>query len=506
MSAGENSQTLDALIVHEMDTVAVALKNLSAGSTVHTRGQAIILCDDISQGHKFAYAAHIHGDNVIKFGCPIGRATQNIEVGEHVHTHNLKTGLSGVETYAYTHQSHQSHAHETTPNLQKTFQGYRRASGAVGTRNEIWVIASVGCVANVCQKLARASHEKRGADVDGIFAITHPYGCSQLGEDHLATRRILAALAGNPNVGGVLFVGLGCETNQIKALLENAPNLDMERVKFIISQDEDDEFAAGMKAISALVELAKNDSRETCDLSDLVVGLKCGGSDGLSGLTANPLVGDIADIVTGAGGSAVLSEIPEMFGAEQGLMNRSVSQPVFEAFANCVNDFKQYFIDHNQPIYENPSPGNKDGGITTLEEKSLGAVQKGGACPVVDVLSYGESIRTKGLSVLEAPGNDAVSSTALAASGANLILFTTGRGTPLGFPVPTLKIATNSALATRKTNWIDFDAGPLAIGTSRQDMRERLLDCVLKIASGTCAKNEENDERSIAIWKRGVTL
>jgi altronate hydrolase len=342
--------------------------------------------------------------------------------------------------------------------------------------------------------------------VDGVHAFTHPFGCSQLGDDLDSTRRIIAALASHPNAGGVLILGLGCENNQLKALLESAPGIDRERLRSFTTQGVGDEIEEGLEAVRELVEIAEKDRRVECPLSDLVLGLKCGGSDGFSGITANPLVGMMADRVAAAGGTPVLTEIPEIFGAERLLMQRAADRQVFDDVVSVVNDFKKYFIDHGQPIYENPSPGNVAGGITTLEEKSLGAVQKGGHAPLTQVIRYGDQVREKGLALLEAPGADGVSSTALVAAGATVLLFTTGRGTPLGFPAPTLKIASNSDLATRKPNWIDFDAGAVLTGTSMEKAADDLLDLIVATASGKETRAEKNGEREIAIWKNGVTL
>ncbi len=383
-----------------------------------------------------------------------------------------------------------------------SFLGYRRADGRVGTRNEIWVIPTVGCVARTAQKIAERAAIAHAGKVDGIHAFTHPFGCSQLGDDLAGTRAILAALASHPNAGGVLIVGLGCESNQMKVLLEGVeqPNL-----RTLGAQLAGDEVAEGLALVAELVKIAAQAERTHAPLSDLVLGVKCGGSDGFSGLTANPLVGRMSDAVTEAGGTAILTEIPEIFGAEQMLMARASNQAVFGGIVELVNGFKRYFTDHGEPVSENPSPGNIAGGITTLEEKSLGAVQKAGHAIVTDVIGYGARVRTRGLTLLEAPGNDAVSSTALAAAGATAILFTTGRGTPLGFPVPTIKIASNSDLAIRKPGWIDFDAGQV-LEDGMDPAAAALLDTVCEIASGRETAAERNGEREIAIWKRGVTL
>ena len=391
--------------------------------------------------------------------------------------------------------------------LPTTFMGYRRHNGRVGTRNEIWILCTVGCVSRTAERIASIGTARFDGRVDGVHAFTHPFGCSQLGDDLSRTRRVLASLAMHPNAGGVLVIGLGCESNQLDRLLSEAKDLDMARVRAFSAQAADDEVEEGIRALEELVVIVEHDKREPCPLSELTVGVKCGGSDGFSGITANPLVGHVADCVSSAGGTPILTEIPEIFGAEHLLMERATDEHVFRDIVTLVNDFKRYFLDNGQPIYENPSPGNIAGGITTLEEKSLGAVQKGGHAPVSEVLRYGERASRPGLALLEAPGNDAVSSTALVAAGATVLLFTTGRGTPLGFPVPTLKISSNSALAQKKPHWIDFDAGVVLGGAqSMRQAGDELMRLVIDTASGKPARNEENGEREISIWKSGVTL
>lgn len=497
-----DTRPVRAIRVNAADTVAVTLSDLEKGENIDVTGRSIRIAEPIPAFHKFALEPVAVGDCVIRFGQPIGEATRAISVGQHVHSHNLKTRLSGTLDYVY--EQIPVPAMQAAPDA--TFRGYRRADGRVGTRNEIWVIATVGCVANVCDQIVRRSERQLDDEVDGVVAITHPFGCSQLGDDLVGTRDILAGLARHPNAGGIVLVALGCESNQVDDLLAASGHIDRSRVRIVRSQAEADEIEAGVEAVMELVETASADRRETCDLSDLVIGLKCGGSDAMSGLTANPLLGRVTDDVTAVGGSAVLTEIPEVFGAEHLLMARAANEDVFRRTVDLVNGFKDYFLDHRQPVFENPSPGNKAGGITTLEEKSLGAVQKAGSATLTDVIRYGERVRKPGLTLLEAPGNDAVSCTALAAAGCNLILFTTGRGTPLGFPVPTVKVASNSALAARKPGWIDFNAGQLIDGTDADATKKRFLQELATIASGKQAGNELNGERSIAIWKRGVTL
>lgn len=487
----------DALRIHPVDTVATALRDLSPGDPA----LGVVARDAVPRGHKLALIGHAPGDPVLKFGFPIGRATAPIAPGDHVHVHNVATALAGEARY----RDGGRRAAGAGAGVGRRWQGYARADGSAGTRNEIWVLPTVGCVARTAQKIAARAGGLLPAGVDGVHALTHPFGCSQLGDDLDGTRALLAALAQHPNAAGVLLVGLGCESNQLAALIELLPAEMRGRVRSVAAQMASDEVGEGVAAVLELAEQAAPARRTELGLDRLVLGLKCGGSDGLSGLTANPLVGRMADAVTDAGGSAILTEIPEIFGAEHLLMARAADAQVFDAVGALVNRFKRYFLDHGEPVSENPSPGNIAGGITTLEEKSLGAVQKGGQAVVTDVIDYGARVRRPGLTLLEAPGNDAVSSTALSAAGAGLILFTTGRGTPLGFPAPTVKIASNSDLATRKPGWIDFDAG-MVLDAGMDAAADALLDRIVAIASGEPTAAERNDEREIAIWKRGVTL
>ena len=486
--------TLSLFQIDPSDSVATALRDLEAGETA----LGITLTEPVAKGHKVAVKPVAAGEPVLKFGFPIGRASRDIAPGEHVHTHNVATALEASGSYAY----HPTPAPEQARSA-VTFEGYRRADGRVGTRNEIWILPTVGCVARTAQKIAEKAAIKHAGKVDGIHAFAHPFGCSQLGDDLNGTRQMLAGLASHPNAGGVLILGLGCESNQTKNLLPDiAPSAT---IRTLGAQMAGDEIEEGLALIDELVAIASRAERTQVPLSELVLGVKCGGSDGFSGLTANPLVGKMSDAVTAAGGTAILTEIPEIFGAEQLLMERASDEGVFSGIVALVNDFKAYFTRHGEPVSENPSPGNIAGGITTLEEKSLGAVQKGGHATVTDVLHYGERVRARGLTLLEAPGNDAVSSTALAAAGATAILFTTGRGTPLGFPVPTIKIASNSDLAARKPGWIDFDAGQV-LDDGMESAADALLARIAEIASGKETAAERNGEREIAIWKRGVTL
>lgn len=486
-----------ALRIHPSDSVAVALRPLAIGDQfAGVRATAAI-----PQGHKLALIDLPAGSIVTKYGQPIGRATVAIAAGDHVHSHNLATALTGELAYRPGQGAQSPAQGGDLP----SWHGYVRPDGRAATRNEIWILPSVGCVGITAEEVARSARMRHAGRVDGIHAFSHPHGCSQLGDDLAGTRALLAGLATNPNAGGVLLLGLGCESNQLDALLEAVPPEARAKVRLLSSQSAGDEMAAAAELIDELVEQAAEARRVELPFSALTIGLKCGGSDGFSGLTANPLLGRLADGLCAAGGRAILTEIPEIFGAEQALLDRAISAEVFSTAAGLVNRFKRYYLDQGLPVSENPSPGNLAGGITTLEEKSLGAVQKGGNAPLVDVIDYGGQVRKAGLTLLEAPGNDAISSSALAAAGATLVLFTTGRGTPLGFPVPTVKIASNQALAKAKPHWIDFDAS-LALRDGLAAADQAFAACLAALASGEPTAAERAGQRAIAVWKRGVTL
>ncbi|MBB6637287.1 UxaA family hydrolase [Cohnella thailandensis] len=487
------------------DQVIIALRPYGAGETVTLEsGDTVTLESAVPKGHKILTASVAQGSDVFKFGYSIGKAKEDLKPGAWVHTHNLSTGLGGILEYEYEPAVPEK---KEAPAEVPVFQGYVRDNGDVGIRNEIWIINTVGCINKTCEILANRGRSLAGSRVDGVHHFAHPFGCSQLGDDLKHTQKLLASLVNHPNAAGVLVVGLGCENNQIDSFKQAIGEYDPRRVKFMKSQEEDDELEKGLELIGELVEYAETFERRPVPVSKLRIGLKCGGSDGLSGITANPLVGSISDRLIGFGGTAVLTEVPEMFGAETILMNRAENEEVFGRIVDLINDFKRYFIRHDQEIYENPSPGNKDGGITTLEEKSLGCTQKGGHAIVTDVLPYGERVKKPGLNLLEAPGNDLVSVTALSASGAHIVLFTTGRGTPFGGPVPTVKLSTNSELAARKKNWIDYNAGQLLEGKTMAELTDELWDYLLELASGDRrTHNETNGFREIAIFKDGVIL
>jgi len=492
--------------IHSTDNVWIALENLGKGQSVDLGEHTLFLKEDIGRGHKVAIRTILIGENVVKYGFPIGRAVAQIESGTLVHSHNVKTNLDGELSYSY--QPHSSSFKHVSESEIPTFLGFKRENGDVGVRNEIWIINTVGCINKVSENLAKIANKMFSADnFDGVHHFAHPYGCSQLGDDLVYTQKILSNLIHHPNAGGVVVLGLGCENNYIDLFKEEIGAYNPNRVKFLSVQEVDDEMEVGLDLISSIFDYVTSFHREEVPVSKLKIGLKCGGSDGLSGITANPLVGSFSDKLISFNGSTVLTEVPEMFGAETILMERAQDKETFDEIVHLVNDFKQYFIRYDQPVYENPSPGNKEGGITTLEEKSLGCVQKGGFAPVIDVIPYGTRIKKQGLTLLQGPGNDLVSVTALAASGCQIVLFTTGRGTPFGGPTPTIKISSNTTLFERKKNWIDFNAGTLVEGNSMEQGTNEFFDYILDVASGTKhANNETFGFKEIAIFKDGVTM
>lgn len=492
--------------IHELDNVAVAMEAIAAGEVVQCGDVGIRALDPIPAGHKMMLNDVLEGAEIVKYGHPIGYSTSPIRTGQWVHIHNVKTRLKGKITYRFAPT--QMAIRAVPRHVPDHFDGYLRENGDVGIRNEIWILNTVGCVNKTAEQIAKIADQKFGGDgIDGVYHFAHPYGCSQLGDDLQYTQKILASLARNPNAAGVLILGLGCENNRIEELRPYLSGEVDQKIRYLGIQSVADEFEESMKLIEELVEYARTFQRQSVPVSKLRIGLKCGGSDGFSGITANPLVGVVSDMIIANGGTSILTEVPEMFGAETILMNRARDEQVFADVVRLIDDFKDYYTRHGQVIYENPSPGNKDGGITTLEEKSLGCIQKGGSSSVVGVLPYGASVHEHGLNLVQSPGNDMVSVTALAGAGAQMILFTTGRGTPMGGPVPTVKIASNRQLAERKKNWIDFDAGDLAEGSDMEELAGQLYTDIIAIASGRAkTKNEQNGFREIAIFKDGVTL
>jgi altronate hydrolase len=490
--------------INPADSVVVCLQAMKLGDVISIDGQQITVNQDTPAGHKVLITDAPKGTDIIKYGYPIGHAMQDLKAGDWVNENNLKTNLSGTLEYTYQPVNEKL----DIENENRTFKGYVRKNGDVGVRNEIWIVPTVGCVNGIAERLAQQLRQETGEEhVDAIYTWHHNYGCSQLSGDHENTRKILRDIVLHPNAGAVLIVGLGCENNQPDQFVELLGDYDKERIKLMVTQKiEGDELEVGMEILRGLYAVAKQDKRVDVPVSKLRIGLKCGGSDGFSGITANPLVGEFSDWLVAQGGTSVLTEVPEMFGAETILMNRCENEQLFKETVSLINNFKEYFISHGEPVGENPSPGNKAGGISTLEDKALGCTQKCGRAPVSGVLEYGDILKNSGLNLLSAPGNDLVASTALASCGCHIVLFTTGRGTPFGTFVPTMKISTNPTLAERKPNWVDFSAGQLIEGRTMKQLVPEFIDKVLSVASGEKARNEMNGYREISIFKNGVTL
>ena len=489
--------------INTQDNVAVALRDLSKNEIIEVDNKKIKIKDEVKRGHKIALE-NIHvEENIIKYGYPIGHAIKDIEIGEWVHTHNIKTNLNGIKDYSFDQQLSEC----SLDNKNITFQGYERENGNVGIRNELWIVPTVGCVNGIGDRIVeKFKEEVTPVGLDGIEVYKHNYGCSQLGDDHENTRTMLGNLVKHPNAGGVLVLGLGCENNTMADFIKSLGDYDKNRIKFLVAQEVSNEISEGANILKELYNNMKDDKRVDIPLSKLKIGLKCGGSDGLSGITANPLVGSFSDFLVSQGGTTILTEVPEMFGAETILMNRAKDKDTFDKTVHLINDFKEYFMAYDMPIYENPSPGNKAGGITTLEDKSLGCTQKSGKATVVDVLKYGETLKTNGLNLLSGPGNDLVAASALAAAGCHIVLFTTGRGTPFGTFIPTIKISTNTPLYKLKPHWMDFNAGSLVEDKNLEEVTEQLTKFILEVSGGKLVNNEINRFKELAIFKKGVTL
>ena len=491
------------LKINPADSVVVCLQPKKKGDIIEIDGLKVVVSQDTPAGHKVLIKDAPKGTDIIKYGYPIGHAKEDLKAGDWVNENNLKTNLSGTLEYTYNPVNQELDIKKEN----RTFKGYVRKNGDVGVRNEIWIVPTVGCVNGIAERLVDALKKETGEEgIDTIHAWHHNFGCSQLSGDHENTRKVLRDICLHPNAGAVLVLSLGCENNQPDDFMKMLGDYDKDRIKLLITQKVDDEMEAGMEILRELYDIARQDKRTEVPVSKLRVGLKCGGSDGFSGITANPLVGEFSDWLVAQGGTSVLTEVPEMFGAETILMNRCRTEDLFNQTVSMINNFKEYFLSHGEPVGENPSPGNKAGGISTLEDKALGCTQKCGKAPVSGVMEYGDRLEHDGLNLLSAPGNDLVAATALASCGCHLVLFTTGRGTPFGTFVPTMKIATNPYLASHKKNWIDFSAGQLVEGRTMQELVPEFIDKVLAVASGELAKNEENGYREISIFKNGVTL
>ena len=490
--------------INPADTVVVCLQPMQKGEKIEIDGRVVVLLQDTPAGHKVLISDTPEGADIIKYGYPIGHSTKDLKAGEWVNEKNLKTNLSGTLSYEYHPVSEKLNIKKEN----KTFKGFIRKNGEVGIRNEVWIVPTVGCVNGIAERLASLLEKETGLEgIDAVHAWHHNYGCSQLSEDHENTRKVLRDIVLHPNAGAVLVLSLGCENNQPEDFMSMLGDYDHDRIKLLVTQRVvGDGIEEGMKVLRELYSIARQDKRQECPLSELRVGLKCGGSDGFSGITANPLVGEFSDYLVAQGGTSILTEVPEMFGAETILMNRCENEELFNQTVKMVNDFKEYFLSHGEPVGENPSPGNKAGGISTLEDKALGCTQKCGRAPVSGVLAYGDRLKVKGLNLLSAPGNDLVASTALASAGCQIVLFTTGRGTPFGTFIPTMKVSTNSTLAQTKPNWIDFNAGQLVEGRPMPEVLSDFIERIISVANGEKAQNEKNGYREISIFKNGVTL
>jgi altronate hydrolase len=489
--------------INPADSVVVALRPMKKDEVVEVGNIVVKLKEDVPAGHKILLKDTPAGKDILKYGYPIGHAAIDLEAGQWVNENNLKTNLKGTLSYEY----HPVNEELSIPLEDKTFKGFVRKNGEVGIRNEVWIVPTVGCVNGIAERLADLMNKQRSEKSVKVHAWHHNYGCSQLSDDHENTRKILRDIVLHPNTGGVLVLSLGCENNQPEDFMAMLGDYDKERVRLMVTQRvEGDEIDEGLRILDELCALADDDQRVDVPASKLRVGLKCGGSDGFSGITANPLVGEFSDWLVAQGGTSILTEVPEMFGAETILMNRCRNVELFDQTVALINNFKEYFLSHGEPVGENPSPGNKAGGISTLEDKALGCTQKCGRAPVSGVLAYGDRLNTNGLNLLSAPGNDLVAATALASAGCQIVLFTTGRGTPFGTFVPTMKISTNSDLFHRKSNWIDFNAGRLAEGMPMDELLREFIDYILRVASGEKVQNERNGYREISIFKNGVTL
>ena len=489
--------------INPADSVVVALRAMKKDEVVEVGNIVVKLKEDVPAGHKILLKDTPAGKDILKYGYPIGHAAIDLEAGQWVNEHNLKTNLKGTLSYEYRPVNEEL----SIPLEDKTFKGFVRKNGEVGIRNEVWIVPTVGCVNGIAERLAELMNKKRSEKSVKVHAWHHNYGCSQLSDDHENTRKILRDIVLHPNTGGVLVLSLGCENNQPEDFMAMLGDYNKERVRLMVTQRvEGDEIDEGLRILDELCALADDDQRVDVPASKLRVGLKCGGSDGFSGITANPLVGEFSDWLVAQGGTSILTEVPEMFGAETILMNRCRNVELFDQTVALINNFKEYFLSHGEPVGENPSPGNKAGGISTLEDKALGCTQKCGRAPVSGVLAYGDRLNTNGLNLLSAPGNDLVAATALASAGCQIVLFTTGRGTPFGTFVPTMKISTNSDLFHRKSNWIDFNAGRLAEGMPMDELLREFIDYILRVASGEKVQNERNGYREISIFKNGVTL
>lgn len=499
---------MSAIKLYPQDTVALATSELKKGQTVTVDGETITLLDDIPNAHKIALKDFETGEAVRKYDNIIGYASKPIKKGEWIHSHNEVTGLGKSKEYTYDFNPISIFPGESD----KTFMGYDRADGGAGIRNHLAIISTVFCANGPLRKLARMAEAKYPAteNFDGIIAFDQEFGCSQTGKDLVTTCKIIAGIAKNANFGGVLLVSNGCEMAIPSVLEQYMGDYDKKRIRTLTLQEVEDEFTAGMELIDEIMEEMKDDKRTPININRLHIAMNCGGSDGYSGITANTLLGTLCDTLVKEGAIMNMTEVPEMMGAEHILMNRAADKSIFDDIVKMMYDYDAYFARYGEKAADNPTQGNKAGGLTTLEEKSLGCIQKGGHCAVMEVLEYGERATKNGFVLVSGPGNDLAGVSGQIAAGAVLTIFTTGRGTPCGFAGPTFRLASNTALATRKSNWIDYDAGRLLTAKTPEEveaLNKELYDAIMATVNGQYrTRTEENGYYILGALKDGVTL
>jgi altronate hydrolase/galactarate dehydratase len=478
------------------DNVVIALRALPAGTELE--GVSGALLAPVHPGHKIACKLIPAGENVVRYGQIIGQAKADIQPGEHVHSHNL--GMEG-----HSLQDHEF-ASQNTPlapiEAGRTFQGYRRADGRTGTRNYIGILTSVNCSGSVAQFVAEAAERNglldRFPNVDGVVPIVHGTGCGMSGENegYAALFRTLSGYAQHPNFGGILLIGLGCEVMQVSDLVGGRPIRSDGALRYMTIQQQGGTrrtIEKGLEELEGIAQIANKATRSPAPISDITVGMQCGGSDGYSGITANPALGYASDLLVRHGGTTILSETPEIYGAEHLLTSRAETASVGEKLLERVRWWEDYTARNGGEMDNNPSPGNKRGGLTTILEKSLGAVAKGGTAPLAGVYEFGEQVDRKGFVFMDSPGFDPCSVTGQVASGANLVVFTTGRGSVSGYkPTPCIKLATNSDMYGRMSEDMDLNCGDIVTdGVSIEEKGEELLELMIRVASGEKTKSEQ---------------
>ena len=513
-----------AVYLHSDDNLCVAARHLELGEEISVGGESLRLAEPVRLGHKLAVRAIREGERVKKYGQTIGFATRDIAPGQWIHSHNLTAGRFERE-YEYATEIPPPPA----PIEGRTFQGYRRAGGKAGTRNYIAVISSVNCSASVSKYISQRFDNSLLAkfpNVDGLLPLTHKGGCGlqYAGEDHQQLTRVLSGFATHPNVGAYLLVGLGCETGTLQYLVQhgglaegvvqlNTKANGAARPPVVLSMQDcggtNKTVEAGIAAIAEMLPRVNGVRREPIPASELILGCECGGSDGNSGVTANPALGAASDLLVAAGGTSILSETPEIYGAEHLLVRRARTRAIGEKLIDRIRWWEEYTAKFGVEIDNNPSPGNKEGGLTTIYEKSLGAVAKGGSTALCGVYRYAEPVTAQGFVIMDTPGYDPASITGMVAGGANVVCFTTGRGSCFGCkPVPSIKIATNTPMYEQMIDDMDINAGVILEGASVADVGRQIFEFILEVAGGKRTKSEIHGvgEEEFAPWSIGPTL